>query len=379
MPTLQDLYVGLSPYNAPAVFGLLAGTELTDGVWYPRGGFQQARRMRNAAQPLTRAGAGVPALHSDPALPLHPTHSRVMQVRDALQRAVEACGAVVQTGAEVAAITTDPAGTRVTGVALADGRRLEADLVICNRDLASAYQLLEGLPPGALGAGGDCSSSSEPSSNDEPGSSSSQASQLSPAAAAYGQQQHERLGRLKYSAGVIAYNWCVGRPLEGLQHHNVFLSEQWREAWRPAGAPGQLVRAPNFYLHCPSRTDPSAAPPGCESVMVLLPVAHEGELAGGQQEYAALVEAGRQRVLQVSRWRQRSFWLTPGQPALPVGDLLLARPCWPLQPQPACPALASLSDGWKRPSPPIPSLLPPHRRWRRRAWAMLAPPSATSA
>lgn len=33
--------MGLSPYTAPAVFGLLAGTELTDGVWYPRGGFQQ--------------------------------------------------------------------------------------------------------------------------------------------------------------------------------------------------------------------------------------------------------------------------------------------------------------------------------------------------
>ena len=37
----QDLYVGLTPYSAPAVFGLLAGTELTDGVWYPLGGFQK--------------------------------------------------------------------------------------------------------------------------------------------------------------------------------------------------------------------------------------------------------------------------------------------------------------------------------------------------
>lgn len=39
MFTFQDLYVGLSPYTAPAVFSLLAGTELTDGVWYPLGGF----------------------------------------------------------------------------------------------------------------------------------------------------------------------------------------------------------------------------------------------------------------------------------------------------------------------------------------------------
>ena len=34
----QELYVGLSPYNAPGVFSLLAATELTDGVWYPIGG-----------------------------------------------------------------------------------------------------------------------------------------------------------------------------------------------------------------------------------------------------------------------------------------------------------------------------------------------------
>lgn len=37
---LQDLYVGLTPYNAPSVFSLLAATEITDGVWYPVGGFQ---------------------------------------------------------------------------------------------------------------------------------------------------------------------------------------------------------------------------------------------------------------------------------------------------------------------------------------------------
>jgi phytoene desaturase (3,4-didehydrolycopene-forming) len=37
--------VGLSPYSAPGVYSLLAGTELTDGVWYPRGGFGKARNL----------------------------------------------------------------------------------------------------------------------------------------------------------------------------------------------------------------------------------------------------------------------------------------------------------------------------------------------
>ena len=37
--TFQDLYIGLSPYNAPSVYSLLPGGELTEGVWYPVGGF----------------------------------------------------------------------------------------------------------------------------------------------------------------------------------------------------------------------------------------------------------------------------------------------------------------------------------------------------
>lgn len=39
--SFQDLYVGLSPYSAPGVFSLLAAAELTEGVWYPIGGFSK--------------------------------------------------------------------------------------------------------------------------------------------------------------------------------------------------------------------------------------------------------------------------------------------------------------------------------------------------
>lgn len=43
--SFQDLYVGLSPSSAPGVFSLLAGTELTDGVYYPLGGFGKVSRL----------------------------------------------------------------------------------------------------------------------------------------------------------------------------------------------------------------------------------------------------------------------------------------------------------------------------------------------
>lgn len=42
--SFQDLYVGLSPYEAPAVFSLLQAIELNQGVFYPKGGFAQVGR-----------------------------------------------------------------------------------------------------------------------------------------------------------------------------------------------------------------------------------------------------------------------------------------------------------------------------------------------
>ncbi|EKX33387.1 hypothetical protein GUITHDRAFT_120391 [Guillardia theta CCMP2712] len=36
--SFQDMYIGVSPYDAPATFSLLQYTEFCDGVWYCRGG-----------------------------------------------------------------------------------------------------------------------------------------------------------------------------------------------------------------------------------------------------------------------------------------------------------------------------------------------------
>ena len=39
--TFQDIYMGLSPFEAPATFSMMPYTELADGVWFPRGGMYQ--------------------------------------------------------------------------------------------------------------------------------------------------------------------------------------------------------------------------------------------------------------------------------------------------------------------------------------------------
>lgn len=49
--SFQTMYLGVSPYEAPAVFSLLPYTKLTVGVWYPKGG------MGKSATPSPRCAS----------------------------------------------------------------------------------------------------------------------------------------------------------------------------------------------------------------------------------------------------------------------------------------------------------------------------------
>ena len=55
-----------------------------------------------------------------------------------------------------------------------------------------------------------------------------------------------------------------------------------RKAWQRATSAEKLLQSPNFYVHVPSRTDPTAAPAGGDSIMVLLPVANMQEAGTGE-------------------------------------------------------------------------------------------------
>jgi phytoene desaturase (3,4-didehydrolycopene-forming) len=41
--TFGTMYLGMSPFQAPATYSLLQYTEIADGIWYPKGGFQIVR------------------------------------------------------------------------------------------------------------------------------------------------------------------------------------------------------------------------------------------------------------------------------------------------------------------------------------------------
>lgn len=111
--TFQTLYLGISPYRSPGVYGLLAHSEVAGGIHYPMGGMHQLPLA------LERLGAelGVEYLYESPVTRLE---------RDA---------------------------GRITAATTADGRRLTADVFVANSDLPWTYQELLGeklptlLPP----------------------------------------------------------------------------------------------------------------------------------------------------------------------------------------------------------------------------------------
>ena len=54
--TFQDIYMGLSPFEAPATFSMMPYTELAHGVWYPKGGMYQRGRDPHGSCPPGRRG-----------------------------------------------------------------------------------------------------------------------------------------------------------------------------------------------------------------------------------------------------------------------------------------------------------------------------------
>lgn len=100
--TFQTMYLGVSPYQSPAVYGLLPFTELGVGIWFPRGGLY--------------------------AIPL------------ALERLAREEGVRFHYGTPVERILTE--GGRTTGVRLHGGEVVPADAVLCNADLPYAYEKL---------------------------------------------------------------------------------------------------------------------------------------------------------------------------------------------------------------------------------------------
>ncbi|KAI1374917.1 phytoene desaturase [Hypoxylon crocopeplum] len=102
--TFATMYMGMSPFDAPATYSLLQYSELAEGIWYPRGGFHA--------------------------------------VLAALVRVSERLGVEYRLNTPVREILTHSDGKTAIGVQLESGEVLDADVVVVNADLVYAYSNL---------------------------------------------------------------------------------------------------------------------------------------------------------------------------------------------------------------------------------------------
>jgi phytoene dehydrogenase-like protein len=77
--------------------------------------------------------------------------------------------------------------------------------------------------------------------------------------------------------------------------HNVFLAGDYRTSFGRIFTDHLLPDEPSFYVHAPARTDPSAAPTGEDTLMVLIPAGHLD--TGIAQDWDALQSRARSAVI----------------------------------------------------------------------------------
>ncbi len=171
-----------------------------------------------------------------------------------LVRLFEDIGGVLHCNARATEIVVENGRTR--GVRLTDGRFFPADLVISNGDVANTYRKL--IAPVHRRKWTD-----------------------------------SRLERMRYAMSLFVVYFGTNRQYPHLPHHSIILGPRYQ------GLLGDIfdkkIVADDFslYLHAPTRTDPSLAPPGCESFYVLSPVPH----LGGGQNWNDIKEAYADRIL----------------------------------------------------------------------------------
>lgn len=232
----QLVFLGSSPYNTPALYNIMAHIDFNMGVYYPRGG--------------------------------------IYRIVEALKAMGEKRGVRFRTGTPVAAIETRHG--RATGVRLADGECLPADLVVSNASIHHTETRL-----------------------------------LNPADRTYSGRYWEK--RTLAPSAFILYLGVRGR-IPGLAHHNLIFSRDWTRNFAEIFDAPQWPTDPSLYVCAPSVTDPTVAPEGHENLFVLVPTASGLEASESErQAYAQKTLETVEKEMGIPDLRericyQRIFW-----------------------------------------------------------------------
>ncbi len=148
---------------------------------------------------------------------------------------IEGQGGTIRCGADVVEIIVQQG--RATGVRLASGEILSSDIVVSNADPAWTYRY---LVPGARRR----------------------------------RWTNRKLERANYSMSLFVWYFGTSRKYPDIPHHSILLGPRYRELLSDVFERKCLADDMSLYLHRPTATDPSLAPPGCDAFYVLSPVPH---------------------------------------------------------------------------------------------------------
>jgi phytoene desaturase len=144
-------------------------------------------------------------------------------------------GVPVRCNAEVKRITVE--NRRATGVELADGERIAADIVVSNADVAWTYRHL--IEPRHRRHWTDT-----------------------------------RIEKSRYSMSLFVWYFGTRKRYDDVPHHLIHLGPRYRGLLDDIFHRHVLADDFSLYLHRPTATDPDMAPPGCDAFYVLSPVPH---------------------------------------------------------------------------------------------------------
>ena len=103
-----------------------------------------------------------------------------------------------------------------------------------------------------------------------------------------------RIERARYSMSLFVWYFGTKRQYPDVAHHTIALGPRYRELLTDIFDRKRLADDFSLYLHRPTATDPSLAPPGCDTFYVLSPVPH---LQSGT-DWAAQAEPYRRAIEQ---------------------------------------------------------------------------------
>jgi phytoene desaturase len=138
-------------------------------------------------------------------------------------------------GADVVGVRVTPGARRASGIELSDGTLAEADAVVCAAEIAGAYERL--LPPDARRS-----------------------------------WHSRRVARLRSSMSLVVLYFGTTRQYDDMAHHEILMGPRYDGLLRDIFDRKVLAQDFSLYLHRPTATDRSLAPPGHDAWYVLAPV-----------------------------------------------------------------------------------------------------------